>query len=165
MRTQNADTAINVTCDAPASESLPNARIVATSIITSNAIGVNDSNADGRFFKCAVAAWLAVTCPLFLPSLLFSIVFILKHYVYLYIIIYYYDMQSYCIFCIHTTFYTIKAYIITIKNKLTNKIMYRYTPFVAEVKASAASNDIYQKFLEDMTDFFTYLCFISARVY
>ena len=51
MRTQNADTAINVTCDAPASESLPNARIVATSIITSNAIGVNHSNADGRLFK------------------------------------------------------------------------------------------------------------------
>lgn len=36
-------------------------------------------------------------------------------------------MQSYCIFCIHTTFYTIKAYIITIKNKLMNKILYRYT--------------------------------------
>ena len=51
MRTQNADTAINGTCDAPASESLPNARIVATSIITSNAIGVNHSNADGRLFK------------------------------------------------------------------------------------------------------------------
>ena len=74
-------------------------------------------------------------------------------------------MQSYCIFCIYTTFYTTKAYIITIKNKLTNKTLYRYTSFVAEVKASAASNDIYQKFLEDMEDFFTYLCFISARVY
>jgi hypothetical protein len=36
-------------------------------------------------------------------------------------------MQSYCIFCIYTTFYTIKAYIITIKNKLMNKIPYRYT--------------------------------------
>lgn len=36
-------------------------------------------------------------------------------------------MQSYCIFCIYTTFYTIKAYIITIKNKLMNKISYRYT--------------------------------------
>ena len=36
-------------------------------------------------------------------------------------------MQIYCIFCIHTTFYTIKAYIITIKNKLMNKISYRYT--------------------------------------
>ena len=133
MRTQNAETAINVTCDAPASESLPNARIVATSIITSNAIGVNDSNADGRFFKCEVDACLAVTCPLFLPSLLFSIVFILKHYVYLYIIIYYCDMQSYSIFCIYTTFYTVKAYIITTKNKLTNKTLYSYTPFVAEV--------------------------------
>ena len=74
-------------------------------------------------------------------------------------------MQSYCNFCIYTTFYTTKAYIFTIKNKLTNKTLYRYTPFVAEVKASAASNDIYQKFLEDMTDFFTHLCFISARVY
>ena len=74
-------------------------------------------------------------------------------------------MQSYCNFCIYTTFYTIKAYIFTIKNKLTNKTLYRYTPFVTEVKASAASNDIYQKFLEDMADFFTYLCFISARVY
>ena len=74
-------------------------------------------------------------------------------------------MQSYCIFCIYTIFYIIKAYIITIKNKLMNKIPYSYTPFVAEVKASAASNDIYQKFLEDMADFFTYLCFISARVY
>ena len=29
----------------------------------------------------------------------------------------------------------------------------------------AASNDIYQKFLEDMAVFFTHLCFISARVY
>ena len=65
-------------------------------------------------------------------------------------------MQSYCIFCIYTIFYIIKAYIITIKNKLMNKIPYSYTPFVAEVKASAASNDIYQKFLEDMADFFTY---------
>lgn len=46
-----------------------------------------------------------------------------------------------------------------------NKIPYRYTSFVAEVKASVASNDIYQKFLEDMAVFFTYLCFISARVY
>ena len=36
-------------------------------------------------------------------------------------------MQSYCVFCIYTTFYTIKAYIITIKNKLMNKISYRYT--------------------------------------
>ena len=36
-------------------------------------------------------------------------------------------MQSYCVFCIYTTFYTIKAYIITIKNKLMNKIPYRYT--------------------------------------
>ena len=36
-------------------------------------------------------------------------------------------MQNYCIFCIYTTFYTIKAYIITIKNKLMNKILYRYT--------------------------------------
>ena len=36
-------------------------------------------------------------------------------------------MQSYCIFCIYTTFYTIKAYIITIKNKLMNKTPYRYT--------------------------------------
>ena len=36
-------------------------------------------------------------------------------------------MQSYCAFCIYTTFYTIKAYIITIKNKLMNKISYRYT--------------------------------------
>ena len=36
-------------------------------------------------------------------------------------------MQIYCIFCIHTTFYTIKAYIITRKNKLMNKISYRYT--------------------------------------
>ena len=123
MRTQNADTAINVTCDAPASESLPNARIVATSIITSNAIGVNDSNADGRFFKCAVAACFAFAAfaafPAFtdfsafthsqlIPFLLFSIVFILKYYVYLYIIIYYYDMQSYCIFCIYTTFHTAK---------------------------------------------------------
>lgn len=36
-------------------------------------------------------------------------------------------MQIYCIFCIYTTFYTIKAYIITIKNKLMNKISYRYT--------------------------------------
>ena len=74
-------------------------------------------------------------------------------------------MQNYCIFCIYTTFHIIKAYIFTIKNKLTNKTLYRYTPFVAEVKASAASNDIYQKFLEDMADLFTYLCFISARVY
>ena len=154
MRTQNADTAINVTCDAPASESLPNARIVATSIITSNAIGVNDSNADGRFFKCAVAACLgfaafaafpaftdfsaftyysAFTHSQLIPFLLFFIVFILKHYVYLYAIIYYYDMQSYSIFCIYTTFNAIKAYIFTIKNKLTNKIPYRYTTFVAEV--------------------------------
>ena len=74
-------------------------------------------------------------------------------------------MQSYCNFCIYTTFYTIKAYIITIKDKQTNKTLYSYTSFVAEVKASAASNDIYQKFLEDMAVFFTYLCFISARVY
>ena len=74
-------------------------------------------------------------------------------------------MQSYYIFCIYTTFHTAKAYIFTTKNKLTNKIAYRYTTFVAEVKASAASNDIYQKFLEDMAVFFTYLCFISARVY
>lgn len=36
-------------------------------------------------------------------------------------------MQNYCIFCIYTTFYTIKAYIVTIKNKLMNKILYRYT--------------------------------------
>ena len=36
-------------------------------------------------------------------------------------------MQSYRVFCIYTTFYTIKAYIITIKNKLMNKISYRYT--------------------------------------
>lgn len=36
-------------------------------------------------------------------------------------------MQNYCIFCIYTTFYTIKAYIITIKNKLMNRISYRYT--------------------------------------
>ena len=36
-------------------------------------------------------------------------------------------MQSYCIFCIYTIFCTIKAYIITIKNKLMNKILYRYT--------------------------------------
>lgn len=36
-------------------------------------------------------------------------------------------MQSYRVFCIYTTFYTTKAYIITIKNKLTNKISYRYT--------------------------------------
>ena len=133
MSTQNADTAINVTCDAPASESLPNARIVATSIITSSAIGVNDSNADGRFFKCAVAEWLDFTLSHLIPFLLFSIVFILKHYVYLYITIYYYDMQRYCIFCIYTTSYTIKAYIFTIKNKLTNKTLYSYTPFVAEV--------------------------------
>ena len=148
MRTQNADTAINVTCDAPASESLPNARIVATSIITSNTIGVNDSNADGRFFKCAVAVCFAFAAfaafPAFtdfsafthsqlIPLLLFSIVFILKHYVYLYIIIYYYDMQSYCNFCIYTIFHTIKAYIFTIKNKLTNKTLYSYTSFVAEV--------------------------------
>ena len=40
-------------------------------------------------------------------------------------------MQSYCIFCIYTTFYTIKAYIITIKNKLMNKISYRYTTKIA----------------------------------
>ena len=46
-----------------------------------------------------------------------------------------------------------------------NKALYSYTPFVAEVKASAASNDIHQKFLEDMADFFTYSGFISARVY
>ena len=74
-------------------------------------------------------------------------------------------MQSYCNFCIYTTFYTTKAYIFTIKNKLTNKTLYRYTSFVAEVSASVASNDIYQKFLEDMAVFFTHLCFISARVY
>ena len=36
-------------------------------------------------------------------------------------------MQNYCIFCIYTTFYTIKAYIITIKNKLMNRISYRHT--------------------------------------
>ena len=36
-------------------------------------------------------------------------------------------MQSYCVFCIYTIFYTIKAYVITIKNKLMNKISYRYT--------------------------------------
>ena len=36
-------------------------------------------------------------------------------------------MQIYCIFCIYTTFHTIKAYIITIENKLMNKISYRYT--------------------------------------
>ena len=46
-----------------------------------------------------------------------------------------------------------------------NKTLYRYTTFVAEVKASAASNDIYQKFLEDMANFFTHSGFISARVY
>ena len=40
---------------------------------------------------------------------------------------------GYCIFCIYTTFYTIKAYIFTIKNKLTNKTLYSYTSFVAEV--------------------------------
>ena len=42
-------------------------------------------------------------------------------------------MQSYCIFCIYTTFHNIKAYIFTIKNKLTNKTLYSYTPLVAEV--------------------------------
>ena len=31
-----------------------------------------------------------------------------------------------------------------------NKIPYRYTPFVAEVKASAASNDIYQNEFDQM---------------
>ena len=36
-------------------------------------------------------------------------------------------MQSYCIFCMYTIFCTIKAYIITIENKLMNKILYRYT--------------------------------------
>ena len=72
-------------------------------------------------------------------------------------------MQSYCIFCIYTIFYTVKAYIITIKNKQTNKTLYRYTPFVAEVKASAASNDIYQKFLEDMAVFFHVLMFYTCK--
>ena len=52
-------------------------------------------------------------------------------------------MQSYCDFCIYTTFYAIKAYVFTIKNKLTNKTLYSYTLFVAEVKASAASNNTY----------------------
>lgn len=74
-------------------------------------------------------------------------------------------MQSYCIFCIYTIFYTVKAYIITIKNKQTNKTLYRYTPFVAEVKASAASNDIYQKFPEDMAVFSrTYVLYLQEYI-
>ena len=58
-----------------------------------------------------------------------------------------------------------KAYIFTIKNKLTNKTLYSYTSFVAEVKASAASNDIYQKFLEDMAVFSrTYVLYLQEYI-
>lgn len=44
-----------------------------------------------------------------------------------------------------------------------NKITYSYTPFVAEVKASVARNDIYQKFLEDMAVFFHVLMFYICK--
>ena len=46
-----------------------------------------------------------------------------------------------------------------------NKLLYSYTPFVAEVKASAASNDIYQKFLEDMAVFSrTYVLYLQEYI-
>ena len=46
-----------------------------------------------------------------------------------------------------------------------NKTLYRYTTFVAEVKASAASNDIYQKFLEDMAVFSrTYVLYLQEYI-
>lgn len=66
MSTQNADTASSVVCEAPESESAPKKRMVNVSITTSSTTGMNESMAEGRFFKCCVA----VPCEL-------SIVFIL----------------------------------------------------------------------------------------
>ena len=51
MSTHSADTVSSVICDAPPSESLPKALIVAVSIATSTTIGMSDNTAEGRFFS------------------------------------------------------------------------------------------------------------------
>ena len=50
--TQNADTMSRVICEAPSSESLPKARMVSVSIVTSTASGINAIITDGLFLRC-----------------------------------------------------------------------------------------------------------------
>ena len=51
ISTQNAEAASRAICDAPASESLPKARITNVSMTTSTRSGMSDIAADGRFLR------------------------------------------------------------------------------------------------------------------
>ena len=51
MSTQNAEAASRAICDAPASESLPKARITNVSKTTSTSSGMSDIAAEGRFLR------------------------------------------------------------------------------------------------------------------